>query len=399
MQEEAFGISKHPALTGSLTPPSSVSRIRNFSPGPACLPQEVQHSVAKRCLSTNQLSSMYLSHRSPEFISILSRTKNLIKKVLEIPDSYEILFVHGGGHGQFCAVPLNLCPTGEEKATYLVSGTWSHRAVDEGKRYCDAFVVSSKNNDDTFTSFPSTFGIDPKSKYIHLCSNETVNGIELHRLPKLSNQGIRAPLVVDASSDVTTKPIRWIESNVGIFYACASKNIGHPGITLCVIRKDLIGQSNPICPGVLDYSKNVAAGNLWNTIATFNVEVVGLMMKWILDQGGIEEMESRSIQKSRLVYDLIDSSRGFYNTPLSSESERTLRSRMNIPFELANGDTDLTEHFLKESWEQGIVGLRTLTPFGLGRYLRASLYHGVSLEDTEFLVEFMTKFMRKQILH
>ena len=399
MQEESIGFHHHPALAGSLTPPTTASSIRNFSPGPTSLPRKIQEQISERLLSVNQISSMYLSHRSPEFISILNDCKSLVKQVLDIPDSYEILFTHGGGHGQFCAVPLNLCHTGEEKATYLVNGTWSQRAVEEGKRYCRPLVISSKNNDGTFTSFPSIDTINPESTYVHLCSNETVNGIELYKLPQLLKQGIEAPLIVDASSDITTKPIQWDQSNVGILYACASKNIGHPGITLCVIRKDLLGHENPLCPGILNYRTNIEAGNLWNTIPTFNVEVIGLMMQWILEQGGIMEMERASILKSKLVYDLIDSSQGFYKTPLTSEKERKLRSRMNIPFELANGEMGLTDRFLQAAWEQGIVGLRTLTPFGYGKYLRASLYHGVSLEDTEFLVQFMKDFMNKQTLH
>ena len=383
---------QHPALLGSLTPPDSVKKIRNFSPGPSCLPGEVQDRIARECFSANKLSSMYLSHRSPEFLSILSNAKSSVKEVLEIPNSHEILFAHGGGHGQFCAVPLNLCQTIDEKASYLVSGTWSSRAVEEGKRYCEAIVISSENEQQSFSSFPSISHINPESRYVHLCSNETVNGIELHRLPRLVAQGIQAPLVVDASSDVTTKPVQWQDANVGVLYACASKNIGHPGLTLCVVRKDLMGRANPLCPGILNYSTNCEAGNLWNTIATFNVEVLGFMMQWILDQGGINKMEQNSIQKSQLLYDLIDSSEGFYSGPLNSTAEKSLRSRMNIPFELARGHLNLTEQFLIKAWEQGIVGLRTLTPFGIGRYLRASLYHGVSLEDTEFLVHFMKEF-------
>jgi phosphoserine aminotransferase len=231
------------------------------------------------------------------------------------------------------------------------------------------------------------------SKYIYLCSNETVNGIEMHRLPKLGPDS--PPLVIDASSDFSTKPIEWVESNVGVLYACASKNIGHPGLTMVVIRKDLIGNQQPICPGVFCYKTNVQGGNLWNTIATFNVEVVGIVMKWIIAQGGVDEMEKRSIAKSSMLYNLVDNSDGFYSTPIQDKS---IRSRMNVPFDIAGGDDEITKEFLVEAWEQGIVGLRTLTPFGVGKYLRASLYNGVSVENTEKLVAFMEDFMKsKQI--
>jgi phosphoserine aminotransferase len=316
---------------------------------------------------------------------------------MNIPSNYEVLFTHGGGHGQFAAVPLNLCPTGKEKTTYLVNGTWSERAANEAKKYSTPTVISSKNDDGTFTSNPSLEGtdIDPETKYVYLCSNETVNGIEMVRLPELKAKGIDAPLVIDASSDFTTKPIDWVKYNVGVLYACASKNIGHPGVTACIIRKDLIGNSNPICPGVFDYTVNTQAGNLWNTVPTFNIEVVGIVMDWILTNGGVSEMEKLSIQKSQLVYDLVDSSQGFYSTPLKSDEQIAIRSRMNVPFDVMGGNEELTEQFIKEAWERGIVGLRTLTPFGVGRYLRASLYHGVSLEDTKFLVQFMKQFMHE----
>lgn len=384
----------HPSLIGSLTPPATASKTHNFSPGPTSLPEAVQDEVRRQSFSADRMSSMYLSHRSPEFGTILENTVLLMKKVMNIPSNYEVLFTHGGGHGQFAAVPLNLCPTGKEKATYLVNGTWSARAANEAKKYASPIVITSQNPDGTFTSNPSIDNIDPESKYVYVCSNETVNGIEMHRLPDLKSKGIDAPLVIDASSDFTTKPIDWEKYNVGILYACASKNIGHPGLTACVIRKDLIGNSNPFCPGVFDYKLNTEGGNVWNTCATFNIEVVGVVMDWIIANGGVDAMEALSIKKSQLVYDLIESSDGFYSTPLMSDEEKAIRSRMNVPFDVMGGDEAMGEKFVKEGWERGIVGLRTLTPFGVGRYLRASLYHGVSLESTEFLIEFMTEFMK-----
>ncbi len=386
---------------------------------------------------------------------------------MSIPSNYEILFTHGGGHGQFAAVPLNLCPTGNEKATYIVNGTWSERAAVEAKKYCCPIVISSKNDDGTFTSTPNLDGtcnndndgdddddddvvhIDPESRYVYLCSNETVNGIELHRLPKIKVKSTEGnnntpptppPLVVDASSDFSTKPIDWIGCNVGILYACASKNIGHPGLTVCIIRRDLLHNPNPICPGVFNYTINSAAENLWNTAATFNIEVVGIVMDWIIARGGVEAMEELAVKKSSLLYDFIDSSGGFYSTPIKlepaplplptftsgppspvssvspvsefSDSEEqkqkqkgtstskvtSIRSRMNVPFDIMGGSDvseEMTNKFIIEAWEKGIVGLRTLTPFGVGRYLRASLYHGVSLESTEFLLDFMKEFMEK----
>lgn len=380
----------HPVLVGSLTPPPKV-KVLNFSPGPTSLADGVEKEIMSLFdkNSHDRLCSMYLSHRSPEFAEILEKAVALSREVMEIPNNYEILFMHGGGHGQFSAIPLNLCTNGFEKATYLVNGTWSKRAAKEAAKYCNPIVISSERKDDVFESMPDMDKIDPESKYVYLCSNETVSGIELHRLPELDTT---APLVIDASSDFTTKPVDWVGSNVGILYACASKNIGHPGITLCVIRKDLLGCASPFCSSILNYTTNIASGNLYNTISTFNVEVVGIVMKWLRDQGGVHEMELRSIAKSSMLYDLIDNSDGFYSTPIKDEC---LRSRMNIPFDVARGDKELTNDFLIQAWELGIVGLRTMTPFGVGKYLRASLYNGVSIKKAKILVEFMERFAQE----
>jgi phosphoserine aminotransferase len=376
----------HPVMLGSLVPPVGVMPL-NFSPGPTSLAAEVEASI-KAMFDAPRMCSMYLSHRSPEFLAILADTVQHCRAAMNIPEQYEILFMHGGGHGQFAAVPLNLCPNGDEKATYLVNGTWSKRALSEASKYCRPIVVSSENPDGTFTHNPSFDNLDPESKYVYLCSNETVNGIEMHQLPNL---GIKAPLVVDASSDFSTKPIDWVGCNVGVLYACASKNIGHPGITLCVIRKDLLDTPSKLCPGVLCYTTNVREGNLWNTIATFNVEVVNIYMQWLIAQGGVHEMERRSMAKSAMVYDLIDKSQGFYSTPIA---ETAIRSRMNVPFAVDGGDEVITQEFLIQGWEMGIVGLRTMTPFGVGKYMRASLYNGVSVHQAEVLVAFMKDFMK-----
>lgn len=373
----------HPVLSGSLTTPKGVAPI-NFSPGPTSLPEEVEEQV-KQLFNRETLCSMYLSHRSPEFMEILENARELSRKVMAVPDNYEILFTHGGGHGQFAAVPMNLCKSRDEKATYLVSGTWSKRAAVEASKYCTPEVISSENEDGTFTSFPSAQDIDEDSKFVYLCSNETVNGIEVHRLPK----GIKAPLVVDASSDFSTKPIDWEGCNVGILYACASKNIGHPGVTMTIIRNDLLDSACDICPGVLNYKTNVESYNLWNTIPTFNVEVVGIVMDWIRRMGGVDQMEEWSITKSKMIYDVVDNSNDFYSTLISDDN---IRSRMNIPFAVAAGDKDITNDFLIQGWERGIIGLRTLTPFGSSIYLRASLYNGVSVEKALVLKQFMEDF-------
>jgi phosphoserine aminotransferase len=384
----------HPALIGSLTSTASSEQVINFSPGPTSLPKAVEERIAQS-FNTPGLTSLALSHRAPEFIEILEHAVTTVRRVMEIPDNYEILFTHGGGHGQFAALPLNLCHNMTDIATYVVHGTWSSRGQEEAKKYCNVQVIDAKDPvTGKFTSFPKLTeeNIYKNSKYIYLCSNETVNGIELYRLPQLPESRKHIPLIIDASSDFGTKPIDWNGSSIGVLFACASKNIGHPGVTITVVRKDLLGEgkASPLCPGVFNYTINSQAENLWNTPATFNIEVVGYLMDWIESEGGIDKMERRSIEKSSLLYDVIDQSNGFYGTPIENKH---LRSRMNVPFNVNQGDKALTDKFLIESWELGMIGLRTLTPFGVGDYLRASLYNGVTIEETARLAAFMKRFL------
>ncbi len=386
----------HPALAGSLRSTVPSDELINFSPGPTSLPKPVEKSIAAS-FSEPGLTSLALSHRSPEFLEILEHAVASARSVMGIPDNYEVLFTHGGGHGQFAALPLNLCHEASDVATYVVNGTWSLRGRDEASRYCDAQTIDGRDSSTgDYTSFPelTEVDIDAESRYIYLCSNETVNGIELHRLPKLPESRRHIPLVIDASSDFSTKPIDWEGAGVGVLFACASKNIGHPGVTMTIIRKDLLGEgkASPLCPGVFNYTTNSEADNLWNTPATFNIEVVGRVMDWIAGIGGVEELERRSIAKASALYEVIDASDGFYGTPVT---DKRLRSRMNVPFNLMGGDVTLTERFLIESWNKGMVGLRTLTPFGVGDYLRASLYNGVTIENAVALADFMKQFARE----
>lgn len=386
----------HPALLGSLNFHNPPIKLINFSPGPTSLPKAVEDKIAAN-FERPGLTSLALSHRSPEFIAILEQATSLVKEVMSIPDDYEILFTHGGGHGQFAAVPLNLCSNKSDIATYIVNGTWTERARDEAKRYCAVETIDARDpQTGMYNTFPelSENKINPESKYVYLCSNETVNGIENHRLPVLPKSRSHIPLVIDASSDFSTKPIDWHGKGVGVLFACASKNIGHPGATVTIIRKDLLGEekASPLCPGIFNYTTNIEAGNLWNTAATFNIEVIGLLMDWLKCEGGVVENERRSIAKSNILYEVIQNSNGFYGTPVK---DKNLRSRMNIPFNIKGGDEELTNAFLIESWDKGMVGLRTLTPFGVGDYLRASLYNCITLEDATTLANFMEDFALK----
>jgi phosphoserine aminotransferase len=394
IRKKKMNANTHPALIGSLNPPNSSLKLINFSPGPSSLPKVVEDEIAASFKKPG-LTSLALSHRSPEFINIMGHTKESVRRVMDIPDDFEVLFTHGGGHGQFAAVPLNLCHNKTDVATYIVNGTWTERARDEAQRYCTVNTIDGRDSEGGYTTFPELIEeeIDPQSKYLFLCSNETVNGIENHRLPKLPESRRHIPLVIDASSDFTTKPINWHDDCVGVLFACASKNIGHPGVTLTVVRRDLLGKdkASPLCPGVFNYTTNAEADNLWNTPATFNIEVIGFLMEWLEREGGVAENERRSIAKSRILYDAIDSSGGFYGTPVQDKS---LRSRMNVPFNIKGGEEKLTDEFLIQSWNEGMVGLRTLTPFGVGEYLRASLYNCITVEDAATLADFMQRFAR-----
>ncbi|MDN2663051.1 3-phosphoserine/phosphohydroxythreonine transaminase [Psychromonas sp. 14N.309.X.WAT.B.A12] len=384
----------HPALVGSLSSTAPSEEVINFSPGPTSLPKAVEAQIVAS-FNKPGFTSLSLSHRAPEFLAILEHTIATAREVMAIPDEYEVLFTHGGGHGQFAALPLNLCTEPSDIATYVVNGTWSARGRDEANRYCDVHTIDASDPDTgKFITFPelTEANVNVDSKYLYLCSNETVNGIELHRLPKLPEALQHIPLVVDASSDFSTKPIDWRGCNVGVLFACASKNIGHPGLTMTVVRKDLLGKASPLCPGVFNYTTNSEAGNLWNTPATFNIEVVGMVMDWLVKEGGVDACERRSIAKSDVLYDVIDNSNGFYATPIDN---KTLRSRMNVPFNIAGGDDALTNKFLIESWDKGMVGLRTLTPFGVGDYLRASLYNGVTIGEANILATFMRDFQKE----
>ncbi|PWQ94206.1 3-phosphoserine/phosphohydroxythreonine transaminase [Leucothrix arctica] len=384
----------HPALIGSLSSTAPTADIINFSPGPTSLPKAVEVRIAQS-FQQSGFTSLALSHRTPEFLKILEHATSTVKRVMEIPDDYEVLFTHAGGHGQFAALPLNLCPSSSDLATYVVNGTWSERGSDEAKRYCQVKTIDAKDPETgRYTSFPELTeeNVDAESKYVYVCSNETVNGIELHRLPVLPESRKHIPLIVDASSDFSTKPVDWHGAGVGVLFACASKNIGHPGVTITVVRKDLLNNASPLCPGVFNYTTNSEAGNLWNTPATFNIEVIGFVMDWLEAEGGIESCEQRSISKAKALYEVIDESNGFYKTPVSDVS---VRSRMNVPFNVNSGDEALTNQFLIESFEQGMVGLRTPTPFGVGDYLRASLYNGVTVDETNRLADFMREFAKK----
>jgi len=375
-----------PYVPGTVRAADPSRELLNFGPGPAPMPAEVLHSVQAELLDYEGtgLSVLSMSHRAPEFSAILADSEAVLRRVLQLPPEFELLFMHGGGHGQFAAVPLNLCVSSECSADYIITGSWSKRAATEAAKYAKVNVVVEGTGD----CLPplSDWKLEATSRYVYICSNETVNGLEFHSLPECP-PGV--PLVVDMSSDICSKRIDW--SRVGVAFACTPKNIGHSGLTIVAIRRDLLEQrrAQDICPGILNWQVILESENVWNTPPTFNIYTTGKVCHWIEQQGGIEEMERRAVRKSELLYNLIDQSGGFYSTPCMVKGDR---SRMNVPFMVKGGDSETTDRFLREAYSSNIVGLLTKTPFGYGKCLRASLYNHLSVAHTETLVAFMATF-------
>ena len=376
------------ALDGAISAFDTSKPVANFSPGPAPMPNSVMDEIQKEMLDYRGtgISVLSMSHRSPEFGAIIDDCRSVLRRVLRLPESHEILFTHGGGHGQFAAVPLNLCPGGpnESSADYFVHGSWGRRAAAEAAKYTTVRIAAET---DGKTLPPrSSWDLNPNASYRYICSNETVDGNEYHTLPAFDDN---VPLVVDMSSDICSKPIDW--NRVGAAFACAPKNIGHAGLTVVVVRKDLLisRQAQPTCPGVLNWKINHESGAMWNTPPTFNVYTTGKVLHYIEDEGGLDAMERRAKIKSGAFYSCIEKSNGFYDTPLTNPAER---SRMNAPFCVLDGDVAATNAFLIAAYEKNMVGFRTKTPFSMGKWLRASFYTGTTVEQAEALVSFMKDF-------
>jgi phosphoserine aminotransferase len=318
-----------------------------------------------------------MSHRSPEFTRIVDQTIEKARTLLKIPDNYKVLFLQGGGTGQFAAVPLNLIGrTG--KADYIVTGSWSAKAAKEAEKYGTPRLVAPKPA--TFGSIPDPkdWTLDPEASYVYYCDNETVEGVEFHFVPETNG----VPLVADMSSNIFSKPIDI--SKYGVIYAGAQKNIGPAGVTIVIVREDLLNDALPITPSVLSYKIMAKENSLHNTPPCFAIYCVGLVFDWILANGGVEEMERRAIQKSETIYNLIDASNGFY----TSAVDKNARSRMNVPFRVKK-DEQLEEKFLKEAKAAGYLGLKGHRSVG---GIRASIYNAILPEQVEKLGKFIEEF-------
>jgi phosphoserine aminotransferase len=353
-----------------------MSRIYNFSAGPAMLPAEVLARAGDEMLDWqgSGMSVMEMSHRGKEFMGIAAEAERDLRELLAIPAHYKVLFLHGGATLQFAQVPMNLL-RGKGKADYVLTGEWSKKAVKEAKSYCDVAIAAS-SEDRNFTYAPKTWKLRPDAAYVHYCSNETIGGVEFHEIVEVKD----VPLVADASSHFLSRPLD--VSKFGLIYAGAQKNAGPAGLTFVIVREDLIGQAAKGTPSVMDYKLQADAGSMLNTPAAYAMYVAGLVFKWLKQQGGLAAIEKQNIAKAKLLYDFLDASR-FFRNPVAKED----RSRMNVPFTLANSGLD--DQFLKGAKERGMVQLKGHRSVG---GMRASIYNAMPIEGVRALVEYMKEF-------
>ena len=355
-----------------------MSRIYNFSAGPSMLPEEVLRIAQQEMLDWqgSGMSVMEMSHRGKEFMTIAAEAEADLRELMNIPSNYKVLFLQGGAHSQFSMVPMNLL-RGKKTADYLDSGIWSKKAIDEAARYCQVNVAaSSKDKNYTYAPRQEALKLNKDAAYFHFTSNETIGGVEIFSVPQTGD----VPVVCDMSSHILSRPVD--VSQYGVIYAGAQKNIGPAGLTIVIVREDLIGQTIAGTPTMFDYKIHADNDSMYNTPATYGIYMAGLVFKWLKAKGGLAAMEKINIEKSALLYDYLDAS-DFYHSPIALEN----RSRMNIPFTLK--DAALDEAFLKQAQETGLLQLKGHKLVG---GMRASIYNAMPIEGVKALIEFMKSF-------
>jgi len=357
-----------------------MSRIFNFSAGPAVLPEDVLSRAGDEMLDWHGtgMCVMEMSHRGKEFISIAAEAEKDLRELLAIPANYKVLFLQGGATLQFAQIPMNLL-AGKGKADYVATGEWSKKAIKEAQAYCDVHIAAS-SEDKGFTYAPKNWNVRLDSAYVHYCSNETIGGVEFHDIPKIEKN---LPLVADASSHILSRPID--VSKFGLIYAGAQKNIGPAGLTIVIVRDDLVGKAQKGTPSVMDYKAQAVAESMLNTPATYAIYIAGLVFKWVKAQGGLPAMEKMNIEKAGLLYDYIDRS-SFYKNSV----EKSDRSRMNVPFTLKDAKYDA--EFLAGAEKNGMVQLKGHRSVG---GMRASIYNAMPIEGVRQLVAYMKDFEAK----
>jgi phosphoserine aminotransferase len=359
-----------------------MSRIWNFSAGPAALPEEVLRQAQEELLDWHGAgcSVMEMSHRGKEFGTILGQAEADLRELMGIPEQYKVLFLQGGATQQFAQIPMNLLAG--RSADYIVTGSWSKKAFKEAQRIgnvrCAATTESSG-----FTRLPvaEEIKLDPFAAYLHVCTNETIHGVEIPA-ERIADTGV--PLVADMSSHILSRPVN--VEKFGLIYAGAQKNIGPSGLTLVVIHRDLLGMAPLNIPTVMDYAVMAENGSMLNTPPTFGIYIAGLVFQWLKRQGGLSGIATVNAEKARILYSAIDDSDGFYTNPVDPDC----RSAMNVPFILGNADLDAA--FLAEAKAAGVLGLKGHKSVG---GMRASIYNAVSLEAVQALVAFMNDFAKR----
>lgn len=355
-----------------------MEQVYNFCAGPAMIPAEVLKKAQQELIDWNGLgtSVMEISHRSKEFVVVAKQSEQDLRDLLSIPDNYHVLFCHGGARAQFAAVPLNLL--GEaSSADYVDGGYWAHSAAEEAEKYCSPNIIDiTCEKDGKRAVLPAAqWPLSDDAAFVHFCPNETIDGIEIRDLPVTDK-----PIVADLSSTILSREID--VSKYGVIYAGAQKNIGPAGLTIVIVRDDLLGKARAALPSVLDYTVQVDKESMFNTPPTFAWYLAGEVFKWLKSIGGVAEMQKRNEAKAKVLYDYIDQSE-FYRNEVHSDN----RSLMNVPFQLKNPELDAL--FLEQAEAAGLKALAGHRAVG---GMRASIYNAMPIEGVQALVDFMVKF-------
>ncbi|MGK2897838.1 MAG: 3-phosphoserine/phosphohydroxythreonine transaminase [Burkholderiaceae bacterium] len=355
-----------------------MTRVFNFSAGPAALPESVLRQAADEMLDWHGsgMSVMEMSHRGKEFIAIHAECEALLRELLAVPANYKVLFMQGGAIGENAFLPMNLL-RGRTGADYVNTGEWSKKSIKEAGKYAKVNVVASSQATN-FDRVPKreTWKLDPNAAYVHICANETIGGVEYHFTPDVGD----VPLIADVSSNILSRPMD--VSKFGLIYGGAQKNIGPAGLTIVIVREDLLGGALPITPSAFNYTEQAANDSMLNTPPTYAIYIAGLVFRWIKERGGLAAMETHNRAKAALLYDFLDAT-DFYRSPVVRED----RSLMNVPFKLK--DESLDAAFLKGAEARGMVQLKGHRSVG---GMRASIYNAMPVEGVKALVAYMKEF-------
>ena len=370
-------------MTSSTVSAPVSKRVFNFNAGPGALPLPVLERIREELLDWrgSGMSVMEMSHRSPEFESINAAAEQRLRKLLAIPDDYAVIFVQGGGSMQFTMAPMNLCLPGKP-VDVLHTGTWTAKAIGELKKGILHHIAASTEAE-KFTRLPRNEEIkfSPDASYVHLCTNNTIEGTQWHALPDTAG----VPIVADMSSDIASRPVD--VSKYGVIFAGAQKNLGPSGATIVIVRKDLAERADKNLPTLLQYRTHIKEKSLYHTPPTFAIYIVGLVLEWIESQGGVPAIEKVNDAKAKLLYDTIEHSSGYYRCPVENAS----RSKMNVVFRISSGDEAAEKEFGKQAAAAGLAGTPGHRSVG---GMRVSLYNAVTLEAVQSLAGFMREFQR-----